>query len=465
VWTEGTRQVWKKTFSACLQRINGAMIFHTRIPHHNKNHNQSKSRNPAAPILFVAAATTAFIFPSSSLLVVSAHQQSPIYQQPLVPISPPSSASHVLISQSKQQYYPTRLQTDHAEDPTVVRPRQLRKRDPQQTVSNGPTPPAAPAFPQPFDTSLGTEFESDSCGPFMQKFLADPTFQQCHAFSLLLTTSKAFYQAGRALRATSSSSPSTTSTGADQNDAGRFVMPVHQVLDASCRDTDPDRCEALFAQLASGIKSSQSGCGKDLEKQNSLALQALAGMINYRLMREVACLTSPRPTSAVSTPLNSSAQNLTSNSTNTSQAAPPTGNLQPGTNNLTAQSLPSGTRAYCFEDAIASQTPDDLYYYYLPLGTSLPSGTHPSCNECTKSIVKLYALASSKEEDDLALHDTYPPALTMTNSVCGPGFAPMPRRNGKRLASAGSRRSPSVWNAAVAPLALASFFSFWLMHL
>lgn len=342
------------------------MIFPARIP--QNNHNRPKSWSPAAPtsnwsILFLAAGTAPFIFSLSSLVVVSAHQQSPIYQQPLIPINPSPSASHVFVSQSKHHYYPARPQADHAadlQDPkekTAMRPRHLRKRDPQQTASNGPSP-APPTFPQPFDTSLGTEFESESCGPFIQEFLADPNFQQCHAFSLLLTTSQAFYQAGRALSATTASS-SSSSTGVDQSDASKFVMPVHQVLDASCRDADPDHCEALFTQLASGIKSSQSGCGKDLLKQNSLALQALAGLINYRLMREVGCLTSPRPT-ATGTPLNTSAQNFISISTTTPQPRPRTGNLRPGTTNLTAQSPPSETTTYCFEDAMASPNPDDL---------------------------------------------------------------------------------------------------------
>ncbi|PLW10584.1 hypothetical protein PCANC_19710 [Puccinia coronata f. sp. avenae] len=352
------------------------------------------------------------------------HQQFSVYrQQQQAPLilnsdSPSSSSSPFIIKWkqeiSRQLDYPSPHDKHHDHlqaaqeniNPRRRQGRHLAKR--QQAQSDAAT--LTPNFPQPFDTSLGNEFDSDTCGTFIANFLRKPTFQQCHPFSLLLTTSQSFYQAGQAL------STLPMGGGIDQSSSGKPIMPIRQVLDASCK-ANPDQCEVLFDQLSANLKSPHVGCGVDLEKQNSLAVQALSGLSNYRLMREVACLRTRE--SAVITPYNntllSSVQSPAQNSTNNTSLA------------LVSNNVTERADKYCFENAMSSQTPDDLYYYYLPLGTSLPSGTQPICNECTRFIMRLYALALSK--DDLALHQTYPSALTMTNSRCGPGFAPMPTRN------------------------------------
>ncbi|OAV98670.1 hypothetical protein PTTG_07692 [Puccinia triticina 1-1 BBBD Race 1] len=274
-----------------------------------------------------------------------------------------------------------------------------------------------------------TEFDSETCGPFISQFLKNAAFRECHPISLLLTTSQGFYQAGRALNTFSTLQANQT----DSVDS--TVMPVDKVLDASCK-ADPDQCQVLFDQLSSNIKSPRFGCGKDLDKRNSLAVQALAGLSSYRLMREVACLT----TRETPTPGMILAANPVKNLTNTTIASQRT-SVKLATMNSSAESAQPSVR-YCFVNAMSSPTPDDLYYYYLPLGTNLPSGTHPSCNDCTKSIMKLYALSISS--NDLTLRDSYPSARTMTNSRCGPGFAPMPLKDANRLASSTIRRFPCI---------------------
>lgn len=44
-------------------------------------------------------------------------------------------------------------------------------------------------FPQPFDGGLGNNFTAPSCPLYFQNFLNDPTFQSCHAISMLLAVS------------------------------------------------------------------------------------------------------------------------------------------------------------------------------------------------------------------------------------------------------------------------------------
>ena len=50
------------------------------------------------------------------------------------------------------------------------------------TTFNGP-------LPQPFDTSLGSNFTADSCPRFFKSFLNDQNFRSCYPFSLLLRVS------------------------------------------------------------------------------------------------------------------------------------------------------------------------------------------------------------------------------------------------------------------------------------
>lgn len=54
-------------------------------------------------------------------------------------------------------------------------------------------------LPQPFDTSLGSNFTSESCPTFFKTFLSDPNFQSCLPFSLLLQVSRSIRGVSRIL--------------------------------------------------------------------------------------------------------------------------------------------------------------------------------------------------------------------------------------------------------------------------
>lgn len=91
-----------------------------------------------------------------------------------------------------------------------------------------------------------------------------PTVLECAPFSLLLTTSSAFFTAQR--------SPLS-------------LLPY--VLDQSCSSSN-ETCQALMSTLATQIRLSNT-CGPDLNKRNPLVVEALEGFQNYQMMREVGC--------------------------------------------------------------------------------------------------------------------------------------------------------------------------------
>lgn len=65
-----------------------------------------------------------------------------------------------------------------------------------QTVPTVPSsaPPLPTPFPQAFDTTLGSNFTTDSCEQFFANMTQSPPFRQCRPFSFLSQTSSAFLQ-------------------------------------------------------------------------------------------------------------------------------------------------------------------------------------------------------------------------------------------------------------------------------
>ncbi|KAM0787730.1 hypothetical protein ACM66B_003788 [Microbotryomycetes sp. NB124-2] len=148
---------------------------------------------------------------------------------------------------------------------------------------------------------------------------------------------------------------------------------VPYVLNASCTANET-ACSALMSSLATNIRLSNT-CGEDLRRQNPLVVQALQGFQNYALMREAGC------------------------------------------------QVDDSTGRYCFAEACAAATPDQLYFYYLPEGTSLPSGTSTECDSCTQGLMNIYARYALNST--LAISGTYSSARSLTVLDCGPTFAPV----------------------------------------
>jgi hypothetical protein len=119
-------------------------------------------------------------------------------------------------------------------------------------------------LPQPFDTSLGNNFTSESCPRFFNNFLSDETFRSCYPFSLLLQTSHGFFQAEKSF----------------------FQTTV--ALEAGC-SVDFRVCNNLMQSLASQLKS-ESSCLNDFNAENQIVMQAYKGLIAYPVMYQAACL-------------------------------------------------------------------------------------------------------------------------------------------------------------------------------
>ena len=77
--------------------------------------------------------------------------------------------------------------------------------------------------------------------------------------------------------------------------------------------------------------------------------------------------------------------------------------------------------AYCFVESVHSANPSDFFYYGIPLGTPVPNttGSQPSCDACTQSVMRLYVQAITSVP---ALEETYPSAAQMANKQCGAGY-------------------------------------------
>ncbi|BGP61414.1 hypothetical protein NBRC10512v2_002733 [Rhodotorula toruloides] len=164
----------------------------------------------------------------------------------------------------------------------------------------------------------------------------------------------------------------TTSTGFFQAERAPYGL-LPYVLNASCTASQ-DECTGLMDSLAAKFQL-QNTCGPDLAKGNPLAIEALNGFRSYRLMREAGCQTS------------------------------------------------NTTGRYCFAEASAKTNPSDLYYYYLPEGTSLPSGATSDCDTCTQNLLAIYARYATNTT--LAISKTYASGRAAAALACGPNFAPL----------------------------------------
>lgn len=119
-------------------------------------------------------------------------------------------------------------------------------------------------LPQPFDTTLGNNFTTESCPRFFSTFLSDPTFRSCYPFSLLLQTSHGFFEAEKNF----------------------FQTTV--ALQAGC-SADYDVCNNLMHSLSNQLKSA-SACMSDYAAENQIVMQAYRGLLAYPVMYQAACL-------------------------------------------------------------------------------------------------------------------------------------------------------------------------------
>ncbi|KAE8371249.1 hypothetical protein BDV26DRAFT_276482 [Aspergillus bertholletiae] len=163
------------------------------------------------------------------------------------------------------------LEEDAAHLPILLAPEESEQIDAQPALSPRSTSSSSISsstdLPTPFDTSLSTNFTSDSCPKFFKKFLSDSKFTSCYAISMLLRDSSSFFQ-------TLKSAPATS-----------------HLLDLSCA-ADVDQCASVMSDLASRITKSDA-CGKDYELGNPVVTNAYTDMIIYEPMYRATCLKNP----------------------------------------------------------------------------------------------------------------------------------------------------------------------------
>ncbi|KAH9899203.1 hypothetical protein C8Q73DRAFT_310243 [Cubamyces lactineus] len=129
------------------------------------------------------------------------------------------------------------------------------------------TPPVLPTpFPQAFDSTLSTDFETVGCQAFFTNMTQTSAFLKCRPFSLLVKDSNAFIQQSQ-----------------------RNISLLNTIMWGTCNtDIDAAQCSANMAWFAENIKTQ---CKKDIAANNSIVTDAVAGLAAYDLMREVGCQT------------------------------------------------------------------------------------------------------------------------------------------------------------------------------
>ncbi|KAK3180092.1 hypothetical protein K4F52_008492 [Lecanicillium sp. MT-2017a] len=123
-------------------------------------------------------------------------------------------------------------------------------------------------LPQPFDNTPASVFKSpgedESCPNFITSLLADSTFKNCYPLSMLLFTSRAFFQAQK-----------------------QFTSIV-RVLDATCA-ADSSSCGEFMEKAAKNLVS-ESNCKKEFDNGQAKVVDAFNGLRAYSVMYSATCL-------------------------------------------------------------------------------------------------------------------------------------------------------------------------------
>jgi hypothetical protein len=214
------------------------------------------------------------------------------------------------------------------------------------------SPPVLPTpFPQPWDASMGQNFSSGSCFQFFTNMTNTLPFRACRPFSLLLQSSSAVVEAQKNLTL------------------------LNSIVWGTCQTTIPaEQCSANMAWFANQLKTA---CATDLLDRNANAVDALAGLQAYDVMRQAGCAADPN------------------------------------------------TNTYCYINAVHNSNPSDMYYYNIPIGISLPKSSVPTCSSCTRNLMSLYYDALNTQGAALLpeLAKSYPDASVMTSKSCGASFS------------------------------------------
>ncbi|KAJ4140904.1 hypothetical protein NW768_000111 [Fusarium equiseti] len=158
-----------------------------------------------------------------------------------------------------QSIIPTR--TASGSKPTTVTVQRTAK-----TAVSTSTP-----LPQAFDGNLAAELSTSAdsnCPAFLNGILRDPSYETCYPLSMMLQTSRGFFEAQRQL------------------------LSIVRVLDATC-SANVTYCTDFFSSAARNLTTSEN-CKSELDSGNNIVKQFMRGLKTYEVMYKATCLQTPK---------------------------------------------------------------------------------------------------------------------------------------------------------------------------
>lgn len=147
---------------------------------------------------------------------------------------------------------------------------------PSKSVPTIPASPVLPTpFPQPFDTTLGSNFTTNSCQTFFTNMTQTLPFRQCRPFSFLSQTSSSFLLVSFFLpRWLLISVRTLMCYFSDYAQAQSNLTALNIDIWGTCNTpVDADQCTANMGWFASELLDA---CSQEKSDRNQMVLQALA---------------------------------------------------------------------------------------------------------------------------------------------------------------------------------------------
>lgn len=168
-----------------------------------------------------------------------------------------------------------------------------------------------------------------------------------------------------------------------------------------------------MSNLASQLIA-DSNCGTDYKLQNPLVSQAYAGLMAYEPVYRATCLRD------------------------------------------------SDVGGYCFAEAVTNATNQaDVYPYYTAVGLNMPAGASPTCSQCLKDTMSIFAGYAQATDQPSA--STYLGCAAQVNVGCGSGFAVTDIKVGSvKKNAAAPRVHVSAFNNGVVAVLMTVILSFVL---
>ncbi|KAM0363481.1 hypothetical protein HYE67_007511 [Fusarium culmorum] len=127
-------------------------------------------------------------------------------------------------------------------------------------------------LPEAFDGNLAAELsvtsDDSNCPAFLNSVLSDPSYETCYPLSMMIQTSRGFFEAQRQL------------------------LSIVRVLDATCA-ANVTYCTDFFDSAARNLTTSEN-CKSEIESGNSVVKQFLNGLKSYEVMYKATCLQTPQ---------------------------------------------------------------------------------------------------------------------------------------------------------------------------